>query len=82
MLQTEYKIRIKKGVHNLQPCFGLPINPDKRDEKCSRDREMAIERSTKLISKIFPGAIETDNGPAIEETCIYSVSNYHFCFIL
>ena len=76
--ENEYPNYIKIACHG---CFGSPIDPDKRDENCDSDRKKAIERSLKLISKVFPDALETDNGPAIEETCIYSVCYFFIIYI-
>lgn len=69
--ENEYHNLIKIACHG---CFGQSMTPDKRDSACQDARLAAINRTKKLISKVFPDAIDTDKGPAIEETCIYTVS--------
>ena len=62
---------------NLRP-LNLTQLTDARDENCAKFRSLAIKRTKQLIDKVFPGAVDTEKGPALEETCIYSVSNYKF----
>ena len=53
------------------------INPDERDDLSIQNSEKYLEVLTKqkeAIGRMFPG-VETKNGPAINETCIYTVSN-------
>ena len=69
--ENEYHNLIKIACHG---CFGNCINADARDSNCQTDRKLAIGKTKKMIQKVFPGAIDVEAGPAIEETCIYSVS--------
>ena len=54
---------------------GGTINPDERDDLSLRDPEKyneILEQQKEAISRMFPGVV-TENGPAINETCIYTV---------
>ena len=54
------------------------IDPDSRDDPSVQNPEKAAEmlaHQRKELSKMFPG-IDTENGPAINEHCIYTVSNF------
>ena len=69
---NEYDNLIKIGFHGSS---GGCINPDARDDPSVQNPQKyaeLLQHQKETISRIFPG-LETKNGPAINETCIYTV---------
>jgi len=55
---------------------GDNINPDQRDDLSKQNPEAyrkLIEHQRKIIASMFPG-VKTEGGPAINETCIYTLT--------
>ena len=56
--------------------FGGEIHPDQRDLNQSESSKIVLNKIANFIKKRFPG-IEYENGPAVLESCIYTVTE---CF--
>jgi hypothetical protein len=68
--ENEYQNLIKISCHG---CFGETIDANARDSNCVDKRTKCIDLTKKLIKKVFMDAIDIEDGPAIEETCTYTV---------
>ena len=52
--------------------FGGEIDPDQRDLNQAESSELVVKKIANFIKQRFPG-LEHENGPAILESCIYTV---------
>ena len=67
--EKEYPGLIKIAFHGS---FGGEINPDYRDLNQAEGSKKVIKLVQKFVGLYFPG-LECENGPAVLESCIYTV---------
>ena len=65
----EYPGLMKIAFHGS---FGGEIHPDQRDLNQSDSSKIVLKKIANFIKQRFPG-IEYENGPAVLESCIYTV---------
>ena len=68
--ELEYPGLMKIAFHGS---IGGEINPDQRDKNQAGPSERLLKRLASFLEEKFPG-INFEDGPAILESCIYTVS--------